>query len=501
MEMEEVRGNMTTAVIVVCLTCHELVLKGSLRSNCAEQRRRNHTCNRVGRMWGVGRIWGILARCLLRFDGTTKEKDRQNTSISLLRNMDEEASTAAADDDHSIAAESEDDDDHSIVKLGVVNESEKTGDVNSPSKEGNEELSPTTEGLDTKRQVTFKDDKVNSGDDDGEKGNVDKSALETNVKIASALETVDELRPTGNQQFLAALHAAAVLLEGEGRYDEALTFFHEGLERKSKVCGDQHRLTLEAMNSVASCLTITKRFDEAEIHLNKCIQIASSEYGETDSFVLSVRINLGSLYRNTNRIEEAAVCFEDVVDKYRQNCAENDDDGEGELNAEALVAMSLLASTLEVLKQYDRAADLNQEILMVTGQGSKILGEEYAVFLTSVMNSLAYEQRMLGKDVESEAMYRRCLEKRAQTVGKHHADYLNTLQNFAVLLSTMNKFEEAERLFRQVIDGRRSLYGDEAISTMESKSFLGIMLSNAGEFSTSRCSLDGFPIIITHVSQ
>ena len=366
-----------------------------------------------------------------------------------------------SDDDNSIAASV--DDDNSIIKSVVFNV--ESGDVSSPSKESKEDgdttasssSQPATESKKEERQVTFKE-----------------------LNVASALETVISLRPTGNKEFLAALHAAAVMLEEEGRYDEALAFFNEGLEAKFKVCGDKHRLTLEAMNSLASCLAGIKRFTEAETHLNKCIEIARIEYGENDSFVLSVRSNLGSLYRNTNRNEEAVVCFEDVVNQHRQNCAA-EDDGDGDLNAETLVAMSLLASTLEVLKQYDRAAQLHQEILMVAGQGRNILGEDYAIFLTSVMNNLAYEQRMLGKDTDSEAMYRRCLEKRAQILGEHHADYLSTLQNFAVLLSTMSQFEEAEPLFRQVVEGRRTLYGDRGIPTMESKSFLGILFSNAGD--------------------
>ena len=378
-----------------------------------------------------------------------------------------EGEAAESGDENSIAAAESDDDDNSILALkNTIN-----GDVSSPSKENKEDgdnglanptngeeassSQPTAEKEDkeVKRQVTFQE-----------------------VNIASALEKVIELRPTGNQEFLSALHSAAVMLEEDGRYDEALSLFNEALKARSKVSGDKHRATLTAMNSLASCLVGAKRYAEAEIHMNKCIETASLEYGENDPFVLSVRSNLGSLYRSTNRNEDAVTCFEDVVNKHRQNCADDD----GDLNAETLVAMSLLASTLEVLKRYDRSADLNQEILMVVGQGSKVLGEDYAVFLASVMNSLAYEQRMLGREIESEAMYRRCLEKRAQLLGVHHVDYLSTLQNFAVLLSTMSQFEEAEPLFRQVIDGRTTLFGDRGIPTMESKSFLGIMFSNAG---------------------
>jgi hypothetical protein len=69
---------------------------------------------------------------------------------------------------------------------------------------------------------------------------------------------------------------------------------------------------------------------------------------------------------------------------------------------------------------------------------------------TAVMSYLADLYVKQGKKSEAEAMYKRCLPILERLLGPKHPLVLQDLANYAALLRSMSRIEEAERLAERV---------------------------------------------------
>jgi tetratricopeptide (TPR) repeat protein len=72
--------------------------------------------------------------------------------------------------------------------------------------------------------------------------------------------------------------------------------------------------------------------------------------------------------------------------------------------------------------------------------------------LATNLNNLAELYRSQGKYEEAEPLYKRVIEIDKKTLGKDHPDVATTLNNLALLYDSQGKYEEAEHLYKRVIE-------------------------------------------------
>ncbi|MEM7269276.1 MAG: tetratricopeptide repeat protein [Pseudomonadota bacterium] len=70
----------------------------------------------------------------------------------------------------------------------------------------------------------------------------------------------------------------------------------------------------------------------------------------------------------------------------------------------------------------------------------------------SALNEHALTLNNMGRYEEAEPLYRQAIEIDKATIGEGHPDYATHLNNLAGLLRAMGRYEEAEPLYRQVLD-------------------------------------------------
>jgi Tfp pilus assembly protein PilF len=77
-------------------------------------------------------------------------------------------------------------------------------------------------------------------------------------------------------------------------------------------------------------------------------------------------------------------------------------------------------------------------------------GPEDADTLTSISNlgSVLVDQ---GKYEEAEAMHRQALQGREKVLGPEHPDTLTSISNLGLVLARQGKYEEAEAMHRQAL--------------------------------------------------
>jgi tetratricopeptide (TPR) repeat protein len=94
------------------------------------------------------------------------------------------------------------------------------------------------------------------------------------------------------------------------------------------------------------------------------------------------------------------------------------------------------------------------------------------------MNGLAYLLEERGRLDEAEALYRRVVDLTAQSVGRNHPESFGPLNNLAMLLMTEGKHDEAMQLFDELLTSAEAALPSDHY-------FLGIFRGNAGECLTA----------------
>ena len=92
------------------------------------------------------------------------------------------------------------------------------------------------------------------------------------------------------------------------------------------------------------------------------------------------------------------------------------------------------------------------------------------------MNNLAVVLQGRGKLEEAEPLYRQVLEARRRFLGPEHPQTLIATHNLAWVLQGRGKLEEAEPLCRQVLEARRRVLGPEHPDTLMTMNNLALVL-------------------------
>ena len=83
-----------------------------------------------------------------------------------------------------------------------------------------------------------------------------------------------------------------------------------------------------------------------------------------------------------------------------------------------------------------------------------MLGKEHPSTLT-IMHNLAVLYKAQARYQEAEELYKEVLEKQEDILGKEHPSTLNTIHNLAGLYKDQGNYEEAERIYKEVLEKQR----------------------------------------------
>ncbi|RYP17801.1 hypothetical protein DL767_009943 [Monosporascus sp. MG133] len=83
---------------------------------------------------------------------------------------------------------------------------------------------------------------------------------------------------------------------------------------------------------------------------------------------------------------------------------------------------------------------------------------------------------------EAEQMYRQVLELREAVLGREHPDTLISMNNLALVLQNQGKYDEAEQIHRQELKLSEAVLGREHPDTLTSMNNLALVLRNQGKY-------------------
>ena len=136
------------------------------------------------------------------------------------------------------------------------------------------------------------------------------SVIETEVSMQRRLGASEE-------NVLAMQNNLAVLYQGLGRLEEAMSMQRDVYSGRLKLNGDEHLTTIRAANNYAWGLLKLQRFEEAKSVLRKTIPVARRVLGESNDLTLNMRwIYAEALYTDTgatlDNLREAVTTLEEL---------------------------------------------------------------------------------------------------------------------------------------------------------------------------------------------
>ena len=68
------------------------------------------------------------------------------------------------------------------------------------------------------------------------------------------------------------------------------------------------------------------------------------------------------------------------------------------------------------------------------------------------LNNLAYQYYVRGSYAEADPLYKQALDIKKSALGEDHPDYATSLNNLAGLYDNMGSYDQAEPLYKQALD-------------------------------------------------
>lgn len=143
---------------------------------------------------------------------------------------------------------------------------------------------------------------------------VQGKAVEGQRLAKKSYEDMDALVPADNQQRLDSARRYALILSTVGEYEQAIGLQDDVINRRTRLNGPEHPLTLGARKDRAVTLLQREEFVAAEPELRQLIAAYKRKYGDDSGYVASVNAFLGSALRKQGKVEEAGPYYRQVME-------------------------------------------------------------------------------------------------------------------------------------------------------------------------------------------
>ncbi|KAF2122596.1 hypothetical protein BDV96DRAFT_2573 [Lophiotrema nucula] len=223
-------------------------------------------------------------------------------------------------------------------------------------------------------------------------------------------------------------------------------------------------------NEAALVLQLEGRYQEAEeYHLHA---IAASEllWGTDHPETLDVVHNLGLCYFHQQRYEEALDVLQNVGHKMTA--------AHGPEHLKTFAALDSLADILQRVGRWDEALQIHTAVL---SSREALLGLQHPDTMSSKAN-LAEDFRRRGDLSGAESLTREALEYYKDNLGREHPATMTCMGNLSILLRCQRRYEEAAEIGKDVVKLRRTKLGVEHPDTVLSMCDLSVIYQCNGRY-------------------
>lgn len=233
--------------------------------------------------------------------------------------------------------------------------------------------------------------------------------------------------------------------------------------------GPDSELALMSLNDVARVYAARGRYDEAIAAFSECVERRRRVYGPDNLDTLTVQANLGWMLATMSRFKEAEPYLLDTYEAQKRLRGEEDPD--------TLNLLNNLAMFYHQIGNYEKAAELCERELAIS---RRVTPDDPGIY-TSVGN-LAAIYVALHKFDRAEALYLEALQGRRRALGEGHPNTLLTINNLATLYTKIDRIPDAAKMYEQALDAALKEHGESLPLVNSLRSNLGWIRNQEGTF-------------------
>lgn len=272
--------------------------------------------------------------------------------------------------------------------------------------------------------------------------------------IEFALATLRREGQTETEDYVRALAAKDSLLGLRFEHEQAQAVSEESFAISSRVLGDNHPLTIAALNSLGVKHHMTGNLTRAMTIFEEIYRRQVARLGERHPLTIRALRSVGIIHHwlgNYTRTEQ-----------HYRDCVALATDVMGERHSLTLGCLSNLGSVLETTGRYMEAEPIIRQHL---AQAREVLGVNHPETLRS-MHNLADVYRGLGRTAQSRDLFQKTLERRREALGDAHVETLQTQMKLARLYRQSDDYDRALPLMQDTLTRQRDILGETHPTTL-----------------------------------
>ena len=254
------------------------------------------------------------------------------------------------------------------------------------------------------------------------------SGESTEMLAAARASTADSLTQLG------------LIVRSTGQPRDAEPLLREALEARRKAAKGDDLLVVGAMENLANVLNQLDRASEAEPLFRDALAMSRRMYPGDHLYVAGTLGNMGSQLAEAGKFDEALPMLKECLDMTRRL-------SKGEDMAETLIALRLLARTLENAHREAEAEPLRREQLALCQRLYK--GDNTNV--AEALDSMGAVLEALERNAEAEPFYREEVAMKQRMRPGDSATVAIAINNLANCLYEQAKLDEARSLAEQAV--------------------------------------------------
>jgi serine/threonine protein kinase/Tfp pilus assembly protein PilF len=253
-----------------------------------------------------------------------------------------------------------------------------------------------------------------------------------------------------------------------GDYRAAIPYLERSYQLRREQFGEDISPTTYTKNYLAIAYSEVGRYNEAERLFGELIEASNPKNNRT---LPSYKCNLACIYIEQGRYKDA--------EKLLRTTLESDDwDKDFWPESERMAQYGLHLA--EIYRKTGRYNEAEQMYLKALENKSVRFP---AVCTVRTLNGLGLLLLAQGHYSEAEEQFKKGIELgNHELPGKDNPLTLRNVNSLAVLYTKQKKYEDAERLFDEVLEARKRKLGDDHPDTLESKNDLAMLYKEQGRY-------------------
>ncbi len=209
-------------------------------------------------------------------------------------------------------------------------------------------------------------------------------------------------------------------------------------------------------------------FKSAQTLTEKGLDIRKNIYPTAHTDLAESMSEMGALYRDQGDFKSAEPLLEGSLQMLKSLHG----------NDHPFVADGLtsLGSLRQAQGEYALAESLYTEALQIDQRAAV---EE--ITIAADLNNIAAIHLMQGRFDEADSLFKIVLDIRQRVLGPRHPNVVETLNNRAFVLQKSEHFDEAESMFRTALEINREIFDDKHPRVVDATMNLGLLLKTAGK--------------------